>query len=441
MFALEISFSDGVSNPEMILVRRPQAILGASDISHVVLEDMRELGYEVQLVRELSRRFRCKPTGSMGDVNLSTIMEGVYDGEALLDLGPVQVHVTALDIDLLVKDTEPPDRAGVRVLRQVCSERSPRFPAVVVPGVDPMVISFVPDQPVYVGRSNQCEVRLDSSDVSSRHARIGYESGQFWIEDLGSTNGTFVGQQQISGRVNVAAGEPIIFGRDMVVMGVVSEEQIALANSVSSSSVQPVPQVEQSYPALISVSEVARPARVVVHAGQSVAIGRDPGSDIWLGAPHISRHHLTVEMTKTGAISVLDSSTNGTMHDAGRMRKGDILDVGETARVFNFGGGITLGLCFDEDEESSFIASGGAPHAFTGVEGTQVIDPAVGDLGTQVGGFDPHANSEITGTNTFHNAGKIYKRLKFTQKLLLVLFVVVIAVVITALVNIVMGLL
>ena len=50
MFALEISFKDGVSQPETILMRRPQALVGASDYAHVVIEDMKTLDYQLRLV-------------------------------------------------------------------------------------------------------------------------------------------------------------------------------------------------------------------------------------------------------------------------------------------------------------------------------------------------------------------------------------------------------
>lgn len=42
--------------------------------------------------------------------------------------------------------------------------------------------------------------------VSRRHARITYEEGKFWIEDTNSTNGTFIGGQQITTKTNLPVG-------------------------------------------------------------------------------------------------------------------------------------------------------------------------------------------------------------------------------------------
>lgn len=49
-----------------------------------------------------------------------------------------------------------------------------------------------------VGRSDDGSVVLDDSSVSRRHAVISIIEGKMWIEDLGSTNGTYVDQRKVS---------------------------------------------------------------------------------------------------------------------------------------------------------------------------------------------------------------------------------------------------
>jgi DNA-binding winged helix-turn-helix (wHTH) protein len=64
-----------------------------------------------------------------------------------------------------------------------------------------------------VGRDEQAHVRLDAVTVSRRHARIVIGSnGDALIEDLGSTNGTFVGGQRLLAPRGLVAGERIEFG-------------------------------------------------------------------------------------------------------------------------------------------------------------------------------------------------------------------------------------
>jgi len=63
-----------------------------------------------------------------------------------------------------------------------------------------------------VGRSIDCTVRLDSTDVSRRHARIMINDDTATIEDLGSTNGTFVNGARVTSPVPLTDGVTVGFG-------------------------------------------------------------------------------------------------------------------------------------------------------------------------------------------------------------------------------------
>jgi two-component system, cell cycle response regulator len=64
---------------------------------------------------------------------------------------------------------------------------------------------------VTLGRDAGCDLVLDAEDVSRRHARVRAEGGGHRLEDLGSTNGTFVGGERVGSRV-LAAGDLIRLG-------------------------------------------------------------------------------------------------------------------------------------------------------------------------------------------------------------------------------------
>jgi len=63
-----------------------------------------------------------------------------------------------------------------------------------------------------VGRAVDCAVRLDSTDVSRRHARIVVNDNDALLEDLGSTNGTFVNGTRVTAPVKLTDGMTIAFG-------------------------------------------------------------------------------------------------------------------------------------------------------------------------------------------------------------------------------------
>jgi len=67
--------------------------------------------------------------------------------------------------------------------------------------------------PVYVvGRGLDCEIRLADTSLSRRHARLLVQESGCSIEDLGSSNGTFVNGERVSGELALAAGDIVHFG-------------------------------------------------------------------------------------------------------------------------------------------------------------------------------------------------------------------------------------
>ncbi len=65
---------------------------------------------------------------------------------------------------------------------------------------------------ITIGRSKDCECTLDEDTVSSRHARLSYHHGQWWLEDLGSTNGTFLNDEKLLLPTVVVSGDRVRCG-------------------------------------------------------------------------------------------------------------------------------------------------------------------------------------------------------------------------------------
>jgi hypothetical protein len=63
-----------------------------------------------------------------------------------------------------------------------------------------------------VGRSPECAVCLDDGLVSRRHAAIRTRGDRWWIEDLGSRNGTWVNDHRLTTPVELARGDRLRFG-------------------------------------------------------------------------------------------------------------------------------------------------------------------------------------------------------------------------------------
>jgi DNA-binding winged helix-turn-helix (wHTH) protein len=63
-----------------------------------------------------------------------------------------------------------------------------------------------------VGRGEECALALDATTVSRRHARIVVQFGNVTVEDLNSTNGTFINDRPISATTPLKDGDQVSFG-------------------------------------------------------------------------------------------------------------------------------------------------------------------------------------------------------------------------------------
>ncbi len=72
------------------------------------------------------------------------------------------------------------------------------------------------DAPILIGRGPDAAIRLDDDYVSTRHARIGASDEQWFVEDLGSTNGTYVGSGRITQPTTLTLGTQVRVGKTVL---------------------------------------------------------------------------------------------------------------------------------------------------------------------------------------------------------------------------------
>ena len=72
------------------------------------------------------------------------------------------------------------------------------------------------DGPILLGRGTDAAIRLDDDYVSTRHARFATNGEQWFVEDLGSTNGTYIGNQRVTTPVPVGLGIQVRLGKTVV---------------------------------------------------------------------------------------------------------------------------------------------------------------------------------------------------------------------------------
>jgi pSer/pThr/pTyr-binding forkhead associated (FHA) protein len=64
-----------------------------------------------------------------------------------------------------------------------------------------------------IGRSESCEVILQDTYTSQMHARVFAKDGEWFVEDLGSTNGTYLNRVKVAQATPIGAGDEIRIGK------------------------------------------------------------------------------------------------------------------------------------------------------------------------------------------------------------------------------------
>jgi ABC-type multidrug transport system ATPase subunit/pSer/pThr/pTyr-binding forkhead associated (FHA) protein len=170
-----------------------------------------------------------------------------------------------------------------------------------------------------IGRSAPADLIIVHPEVSRRHARLFQQQGKTILEDLGSSNGTFLNGQPLQAPQVLSDGAEIQLGSQVTL---VFNQQPASTRTVVVTSADGVQSLQggQVAPTMLdsdltagavqaSISNVP-PNLLVTIAGQEtmtytltrdrVTLGRADDNDIVVASPIVSRHHATFEKTSQG---------------------------------------------------------------------------------------------------------------------------------------------
>jgi pSer/pThr/pTyr-binding forkhead associated (FHA) protein len=78
---------------------------------------------------------------------------------------------------------------------------------------------------IIMGRDPGCDCILNDKTVSNRHACLSFHHQRWWLEDLGSTNGTLLNQEPISTPMVVTDGDQITCGKMNLTISIENQSQ------------------------------------------------------------------------------------------------------------------------------------------------------------------------------------------------------------------------
>ena len=81
---------------------------------------------------------------------------------------------------------------------------------------------------IMIGRDTNCDLSMRDEALSAHHARLTYHHGQWWLEDLNSTNGTFLNREKLTTPAVVITGDHFKCGNTLFDLRVEEENEVSL---------------------------------------------------------------------------------------------------------------------------------------------------------------------------------------------------------------------
>jgi hypothetical protein len=127
---------------------------------------------------------------------------------------------------------------------------------------------------IYIGRDISNDIAINDTEISRKHARLTQQGDTFVVEDLGSTNGTFVDAQRLMGPHVLRPGELIMFGENvgMVFEAAAYDPNATMVAAGQVAQQTPVPGMQPAYVAPATPPVYAQQ----IPASPAEASGRPP---------------------------------------------------------------------------------------------------------------------------------------------------------------------
>lgn len=321
---MEIKISRAGEEPKTKEFTGPLIKIGRNPDNDVVLDSKACSRYHAEVVREKGD-YKIKDLGSANGI----VIDGkqvselpVTDG-LVVELGDYTVTFTledATDKTMLFGKRAEPETEGTVMLSRPA--KAPAAPVAAAPPVAPAPVVAPPTRELFlhytagksarhlrvvsgaeyvIGRAPDADVVLDDGQASLRHARI-YSRGQdFFVADMGSSNGTAVNRDRIEGERQIDVDDVIQVGRSTIEVSgdkpdaddaaIMAQTRIGMSPFAAKKpgAPAPAPHAAAAPAPTASAAEPRRPAAAAPQAAHAEATAGEPeepaAKPVWMSLP------------------------------------------------------------------------------------------------------------------------------------------------------------
>jgi len=218
---------------------------------------------------------------------------------------------------------------------------------------------------IVVGRDQEnSDLAVAYSAVSRRHARLIREGDVYFVEDLGSSNGTFLNGQTLNGRHPLKSGDRIQLGQavTLIYQAPLAESAATALHAapVMSAGLQTMigeepmlPLVNQAPPRL-TVTIAGEKTNTYSLTAQTLTIGRAEGNDIVIPSQVVSRQHAQLQKVDGGyKLSLAPEAKNAFLLEGRPLDGPRVLRHGDTLRIDSTDPGMLVTLTYDAPSQEA----------------------------------------------------------------------------------------
>jgi pSer/pThr/pTyr-binding forkhead associated (FHA) protein len=233
----------------------------------------------------------------------------------------------------------------------------------------------LPISELVIGRKEPAGLIINHPEISRRHARIYLQNENYFIADLGSSNGTSVNGVPVVTPRQLSSGDMIQLGPDVRLSFTLTAHAQTRPGAQPSGELQSPNRTILDANILsgaVEASAASTPPRLIVtvagHEAEGhtlnrnrITLGRAEDNDIVVPSPIISRHHATLELTPAGYEVRIEPGATNTLTCQGRpVVDRRLLANGDVLRIDSETPGMMVSM--------TFLAPGQAPTRLSAVQ-------------------------------------------------------------------------